>query len=372
MKQLIHIPYEKISEDLDNYSLTEKDYRLIRKQKWVVTEKIHGAHLCIHTDGNIIACAKRKEILKPGDDFFHYEMLKQTLEQKILHLYSLVKQDVPGMIQLSVHGELFGGEYPHPDVTPVSGVQAIQTGVYYCPDIRFCTFDMAVISRENTKTYIDFHTFTEYAKKVSLFSSQALFIGSFHDAMIYDISFESTIAPLLGLPSLGPGNRAEGVVIKPGKPFLLDIRGKKIRPVIKRKIPEFSEDKRFHQAQKWNKWMQKSTTFKAENGTQLMLSTGQTGKKHTASSKEQILVNETFVKQEIDPLVTSQRLANAISKTGRLCKKNKARILRALIEDIIESLAARFKESYHRLAEVDKKKIYTIVKMKCKELIKNA
>jgi Rnl2 family RNA ligase len=284
-------------------------------------------------------------------------MLRPVLEPGIPVLFSLVKQDFPGMVQLTIHGELFGGEYPHPDVAPVPGVQAVQTGVYYCPDIRFCAFDMAVINRENTKTYIDFPAFTGYAEKVSLFFSHTLFTGSFHDVMLYDISFESTIAPLLGFPSLGPGNRAEGIVIKPERSFFLDVRGKKVRPVIKRKIPEFSEDKRYHKAEKWNTWAQKS---------------GQTGNTGAGFGRKSIIVNETFVEQEIAPLVTAQRLANAVSKTGRLCKKNRARILRALVEDVIEELAAGFHELYHDLAEEDKKKIYTIVKIKCKELIKNA
>ena len=123
------------------------------------------------------------------------------------------------MAQLAVHGELFGGEYPHPDILPVKGLQAIQTGVYYCPDIRFYTFDMGIIDQDNMKTYINFDEFTGYAESVSLFYSQALLRSGFHDAMQYDINFETTIPGLLGLPSLGPGNKAEGIVIKPEKTF---------------------------------------------------------------------------------------------------------------------------------------------------------
>lgn len=41
------------------------------------------------------------------------------------------------------YGELFGGKYPHPDVAAHPDVRPIQSGVYYCPDLRFAAFDVA-------------------------------------------------------------------------------------------------------------------------------------------------------------------------------------------------------------------------------------
>ncbi|MBN2444611.1 MAG: hypothetical protein JXJ04_24860 [Spirochaetales bacterium] len=353
METLNHIPYEKIVEDFDKYSLDDQHYRKMRKLQWVITEKIHGAHLCIHTNGKSVTYAKRKEVISPDDDFFSYVSLKKDINPVILHLYSLIQKDIPGMTHLAVHGELFGGEYPHPEVKAIQGVQAIQTGIYYCPDIRFCSFDMAVISGGRDRFYIDFPRFIRYAQKANLLYTPPLFTGNLHDVLSFDINFESTIPGLLGLPSLGPGNKAEGVVIKPETEFIIDTVKGKIRPVIKRKIREFSEDNRYNQAQKWNKWQQKTSSSVPQN----------------PKPKNEIIINETFIIEEIDPLVTFQRLDCVISKTGRLCKKNKPRILRSLIEDIMESLALQFPGTFDQLGEADKKKLYTIIKEKSKKLL---
>lgn len=56
---------------------------------------------------------------------------------------------------------------------------------------------------------------------------------------------------ILNLPPLQKVNKAEGIVIKPIKSIYIETRKGKIRPIIKNKIPEFAEDSRYHQAQKW-------------------------------------------------------------------------------------------------------------------------
>ena len=53
------VTYEKIAESTDQWHLDETHYRILEKTRWVVTEKIHGAHFCIVADGSIIAGASR-------------------------------------------------------------------------------------------------------------------------------------------------------------------------------------------------------------------------------------------------------------------------------------------------------------------------
>lgn len=59
-----------------------------------------------------------------------------------------MQADLWNLEKIFIYGELFGGEYPHPEVNPVSGVQAIQTGVYYSPRIEYCAFDIAVVENQ--------------------------------------------------------------------------------------------------------------------------------------------------------------------------------------------------------------------------------
>jgi hypothetical protein len=47
------------------------------------------------------------------------------------------RQNAASSRQLSVYGELFGGSYPHPFVPVEEAVSAVQTGVWYAPDVEF-------------------------------------------------------------------------------------------------------------------------------------------------------------------------------------------------------------------------------------------
>lgn len=152
---LDHISYEKISSDFNKYKLTEANYRLFKKTDWIVTEKIHGANFCILTDGNDVCFAKRKAILAAKEDFFGYQTLAPQLKTKALVIFKTVKNFYPQTTQIAIYGELFGGEYPHADVQANLNVNAIQTGVYYLPNIEFIAFDLAYINTQQERNYLD-------------------------------------------------------------------------------------------------------------------------------------------------------------------------------------------------------------------------
>ena len=40
------------------------------------------------------------------------------------------------------------GYYPHPSVPPHPGVANVQKEVVYCPDLKFCAFDVAITSSQ--------------------------------------------------------------------------------------------------------------------------------------------------------------------------------------------------------------------------------
>jgi hypothetical protein len=68
--------YNKISESSSHWvippQLSKKFSGGKTGTKWCVTEKAHGSNLCLLTDGTVVKTAKRREILREGDEFFGY------------------------------------------------------------------------------------------------------------------------------------------------------------------------------------------------------------------------------------------------------------------------------------------------------------
>ncbi|BAY08940.1 RNA ligase family protein [Calothrix sp. NIES-2098] len=326
-----YLSYEKIPENPNKWALTESDYRLLNKTDWVVTEKIHGANFGITTDGYEVRFAKRKEFLQREEDFFSYQSLKDKLSRQVKEIYQILKA-ITLFQKIYVYGELFGGEYPHPDVPAVSQVQAVQTGVYYSPKIEYCAFDIVGWYSETTATryYLDYEILLKLCQHVGMMAATPLFIGKYHDAMAYNIEFESTIPAILGLPKLPCMNKAEGVVIKPLHSIYIEKGKEKIRPIIKKKIPEFAEDSRFHQARKWTVQQQPIIT--------------------------QEMSIEEELSQEMLSLVTPNRLNNVISKFGRVTNKRKQQqqLIELLVSDVLESFKEEYESIFIALEDADR------------------
>jgi Rnl2 family RNA ligase len=244
--------YEKIADSPDGWHLKPSAYRLFRRVPWVVTEKIHGANFCFVTDGITVRSANRRRFLEEQNDFFGYQTVRDALRDAVRELYALVQIGHPYVIRLSLYGELFGGKYPHPDVAPVSGVQPVQTGIWYAPGIHFCAFDLRVEATDGECHYLDFEEAIRLLERVGICCAAPLRTGTYEQAMEYPIRFDSTLPRRLGLPALPAGtNLAEGVVVKPLREIQAPAESRVIRPILKRKILEFAEDRRFHEAEKW-------------------------------------------------------------------------------------------------------------------------
>eukprot|EP00128_Syssomonas_multiformis_P012283 Colp12_sorted_trinity150504_noHs@5418 len=156
--------YEKIVEDSSRWTITPAVLRSFSKTQWVVTEKIHGSNFCIMCDGNEITFAKRTGILSKSEDFYGYKRIAHQLENGARAIHAIITSKIPTKF-ISIYGELFGGEYPHPDVPVIPNLQAVQTGVYYSPDIHFCVFDIATISPDGVRSYLDFEEYLRGDKK---------------------------------------------------------------------------------------------------------------------------------------------------------------------------------------------------------------
>lgn len=327
-----YVNYEKISENLNKWNLEEVDYRVFRKTDWVVTEKIHGANFGIVTNGSEVRFAKRKEFLQPDEDFFDYQSLKSQLVEQAKEIFKILQAERNDLLKVFVYGELFGGEYPHPDVPAVPHVQAVQTGIYYSPKIEYCAFDIALEMKGNlvARDYLDYGKALNLFQQVGMMGAQPLFIGKYEEALAYNPEFDSTIPALLGLPKLPFKNHAEGIVIKPLKSIYIETHKGKVRPILKIKIPEFSEDSRFHQATKWT--YQKATTLQAPT---------------------QGLSIEEELCQEMLALVTETRLSNVISKIGRVSRSDgdkKQEVAQLLMQDVLETFNEEWDSIFRALS----------------------
>jgi hypothetical protein len=181
-------------------------------------------------------------------------------------------------------------------------------------------------------------------EQAGLFYARPLLIGSFQEALSYPLGFPSTIPKLLGLPPLPTENKAEGVVIKSLKTILLPSGKGMSRPLLKRKIAEFAEDQRFHQAEKWV-----------------------TPRSTAEQSTLDLLTWEAF------NLVTANRLQSAVSKLGALTPgdgKRAQQVFRLLVEDVLEQLGEQHAAPLASLTPAEHAQLLEYIRGEARALMK--
>ncbi len=309
--------YEKMPNSLQKLGLDSSDLSKIEKYKWVVTEKVHGANFSFVYENNSLKFAKRKEYLSWSDDFFGYQLVVHQIEDKILRLFEQLSTEIKAS-KLVLYGELFGGKYPHPDVETLENLHPIQTGVYYAPSIEFCAFDIAIEDAES-KYYLDYEKALSLFEKFEILHAKPLFVGKLNEAMNFNKRINSSIPKEFNLPELKE-NLIEGIVIKPFN--ALDSNINLERPIIKFKNPEFDEEKKFHEAEKWS--------FVPN-----------------LSSKTESL---SFIMEELRNYVTHNRLQSAISKIGSLNLNDASRVEQIKTEFLKDTIVS-FNENNNNLFE---------------------
>jgi Rnl2 family RNA ligase len=225
-----HLPYPRIYTSLPNLAAS----------RWVATEKVHGANLVVATDGRDVRVGKRKAWLRDDEAFFGWQLLRPTLAHVALTLWRAL--GAPRVLRL--HGELYGGAYPHPEVAQVPGNTPVQTGIWYAPDVRFSLFDVQFEAAEGP-IFIAHHELDALAAEHGLEAVPVLGRGARTELDALPVRFTTRVPALHGLPPLA-GNVAEGYVLK------ADARMPcATRPAVKRKIPEFDEG-RFDDGAPWD------------------------------------------------------------------------------------------------------------------------
>ncbi|PKF76009.1 RNA ligase family protein [Chryseobacterium sp. PMSZPI] len=310
--------YEKMPDSLKKLGLNEKDLSRMDKLNWVVTEKIHGANFSFSYENNSLRYAKRREYLNWKDDFFGFQLVANRLETKVIRLFEHLSSIISGTRYI-IYGELFGGKYPHSDIEAVENIQAIQTGVYYTPDIHFYAFDIAVVEELGVKNYLDYETVALFFEQFEIPYVKPLFIGKFNEAINFNIRINSPIPKQMGLPEL-EHNLIEGVVVKPFN--LKDVDLLSYRPIIKLKNPEFDEEEKFHKAEKWS--FVPDIFSKTEN--------------------------LSFITDELRTYVSNNRLESVLSKVGALDINNPLRVSE-IQSEFLQDVLTDFNEDNNNLLD---------------------
>eukprot|EP00746_Dinoflagellata_sp_MGD_P005688 gnl/MRDRNA2_/MRDRNA2_111019_c0_seq1.p1 gnl/MRDRNA2_/MRDRNA2_111019_c0~~gnl/MRDRNA2_/MRDRNA2_111019_c0_seq1.p1 ORF type:complete len:606 (-),score=118.99 gnl/MRDRNA2_/MRDRNA2_111019_c0_seq1:150-1967(-) len=321
--------YDKMGEDSGPCGV-EAGRKL--QNRYVVTEKIHGANFCLiasrvtGTKRIEVHFANRTHVLgsaENAEDFFGCRSsgLLHSLKPLATRVLQTMDSEVAAV---HIYGELFGGQYPHPQVEQQLS-QPVQCGVWYAPGLHFQAFDVATDVAGNRR-FLSFAIAREACETCGLPFAAPLLEGTLSECLEYPVEFETTIPSRLGIPQIaaandGTQNLAEGVVIRPlhepPQGAIAKGCGKvSSRGLFKRKIPAFSEKK--YQNNGWREGK-----------------AGGTWKSASADMKEDL------VRYEMEACVTEQRLNNVLSKTGRVDPKNKAaccKLLEDLKQDVFEAV----------------------------------
>ncbi|XP_011410182.1 PREDICTED: RNA-editing ligase 2, mitochondrial-like [Amphimedon queenslandica] len=320
--------YEKMTEGTRLFAGPE----IGRIKEWVAMEKIHGANLSLTVwskggekkregEGGKrqdvgVKIARRNDYLKDGEQFFGLDRqpeLLMALHTSAVKLWDLMNDDetTPTPQSITIYGELFGGYYPHPSIPPLPNMISIQKEVAYSPDLKFCSFDIAV-NNGNDKNYMNYDDAMSLFEGAGFMYSRPLITGTMEEVFNYELGFPSTIPAIFGLPPID-GNLAEGIVIKPLKDSTLITRKGPKRLIFKRKIEKFSERRALPRPENHLTSTREDEKWKGTKGDE--------------------------IKYEITALITDQRVLNAITKIGQPVTKGEwEKIKTELVADVRDTL----------------------------------
>jgi Rnl2 family RNA ligase len=296
-------PYPKVPASIDAWGLTDVAVRWTSRMRWAATEKIHGANLCICIEHERIAVAKRRAVLTGDEDFFDHRRVIGPLLGRFRALFDAVRL-TRSTDAVLVYGELCGGGYPHPDIPEVSGVQPVQTGIHYAPDVCFLAFDVGLPLPDAGLELLRFAEALAHLERAAIPVVPVRCVGTLDEVLASSPTFPTAVPRSLGLPEL-PDNWAEGLVIKPS-----DAPPPGLRPFLKRKHPAF-EETAYHEAQPWPR-------------------------RPGAAAEPTALEQADALVQR---MLTDQRIDSAISKLGRPTTSEQQRAVAAEVErDVREEL----------------------------------
>ena len=303
-------------------------------EEFVVQEKIHGANFSFYCDGETVLCGKRSSILQGEEigQFFNADSLLSQHKSKILEIFNHVRlikffdKESTDVTSISIHGELYGGTYPHDNVDKNNSAKKVQKGVFYSPDNEFVAFDMKV-----NEEYVNIDHMNEWLDRSGLTRLEILKRGKLNECLDYPNDFNSHLHKCF--PELD-NNTCEGVVIKTVNPVRFPSGD---RPIVKNKNAKWSEKKK-------------------GEGKSVQKELPEHVKKH-------VLIGQEYI--------TENRLRNVLSYIGPIVEVKKAfgQILGAFNKDVIKDLMVE-NEEFLDLEKQDRKIVTSMLKGLSAEMIR--
>lgn len=320
------------------YSSIENSYRQKEIQSiklnfpealFIVQEKVHGANFSFWTDGENVKCAKRTGFIKDNENFYDYEIVLDKYGDKIIEMFKGLKKEKyldDNLQELVVYGEIYGGNYPHPNVEAKT-VKTVQKGVYYSNDVDFIAFDIKA-----NGVYIPFKKFKASCMVGQIPFLDAIAEGTLDECLAISNEYPTTIPKMHGLPEI-ENNMCEGNVIRPLDVLYFD-NGSRV--ILKNKNTKFAEKKR--------------------------------NKSKLKPSKE---VPEYVKSLQIDGVryINENRLRNVISKIGTVTQKDFGKVLGLLSKDVVEDFE-KDNELVGQLETQDRKMLTKFLNNECGSLIR--
>lgn len=242
-----------------------------------------------------LSCRKTYRQLDEGEKFYNFQSVLEEIKPKLQEIWQILKKDHTDMSQLTIFGELIGGDYPHDDVPRNKQAIKVQKGIFYSPDNLFFAFDIVI----NHTQYLDVDIANQLFEHANLLHAKTIFKGSIEDCLAYPNDFESTIPKELNLPEITP-NVIEGVIIKPLKTRYMNNRE---RVILKNKNEKWAE---IAKRRKSNRVQEKPS--------------------------DQVIA----LQEAILDYVTENRLTNVLSKIGEVTEKDIGKVLGLFSKDVVE------------------------------------
>ena len=319
--------YSDIENSYRQKFLDEIMSRAMSGGLWIVEEKIHGANFSLLFDGTTYSCAKRTQIIGEGDgQFFNHKLIMETYKDAITKLWGEISAK-DGACLIQVYGELFGGNYPHPDVERVQNAKGVQGQVYYSPANQFITFDLRV-----NGIYRPVEDAKALMASAGFLTAETLLKGTLEEALAYPNLFPTTIPTRFGLPAI-EDNICEGVVIKPVEvKYMGDTR-----VVLKNKNAKFSE--------KEDKVREPRPEF-------------------VFSEEGQVSMDG------LSDLVTENRLRNVLSKIGEITEKDFGKVMGEMSKDVMKDFLKDNEVAYEEVDKEERKRIQRVVQKDIADMIR--
>ena len=273
-------------------------------------------------------CAKRSGYIGGMGSFYNHDDVESDNKDKIFALLDHVKPKD----YVAVYGEIFGGNYPHPDVEQDKFSTSVQNRVWYSPKNLFFAFDLIVDGK-----FVGVDEANEAFEAAGLLYAKTLFRGTFEECMAFNPNFLTTIPAELGLPPI-EDNFAEGTVIKPIKPKFIPSSGGRV--ILKCKAEKFKE----REQKKGGKQKKAKPIIELSETGQVACDT-------------------------VLEYVTENRLRSVLSKMGPVTNKDFGKILQGLVADVLEDYAKDY-DDIKSLDKGDRKRIGKELNQNCAAVIR--